>query len=432
MLRRLGSRAGIAVAGALALTLSSAWVPAAVPTVGASGSIAVFSTIVSGLYQPVAVAVATDGNVFIADAGLGKILEWSPATQHVTQLAIPVAYPTGIAVGPDGNLYISDAGLAKVLEYNMSTGTTVTLAGTGTAGYNGDNIPAQTAEVNVPLGLAVDASGNVFFVDRNNNEVREIQMHNGVPGNIIDVASPSGSPLVYATLNYMGGLAIGPQGNLYIANSGDNQVLEVNLQTRTVTTVAGTGVYGYTGDSGLATQADLAFPVNVAVDAYGDIFISDRDNSALREVSPSGTITTVQATKGNLFLPNGVAVGPSGDIFIVNAGFNTVDEVHYVSPPLSFLEVTTAATHQYPMGQVLPTSTGSVGQFFFEVLHSQGGVGYAIWSLKSGALPPGLKFDPSGALIGIPTQAGTYTFSVQATDLAGSTLTHEITVTISQ
>ena len=136
-----------------------------------------------------------------------------------------------MAVDADGNLYIADAGNNRIREVNLSTGVITTVAGNGTPGYSGDNGPATAAEL-VPEGVAVDASGN-----------------------------------------------------LYIADSDNERIREVNHGTGVITTVAGNGTPGYSGDNGPATAAELYYPEGVAVDASGNLYIADTVNDVIREVN---------------------------------------------------------------------------------------------------------------------------------------------------
>src|SRR5439155_679287 len=157
---------------------------------------------------------------------------------------------------------------------NLSTGTISTAAGNGTAGYAGDGGPATAATLNFPTGVAVDSSGNVAIADTNNNRVRKIAAKNGVistqAGTGAGGFSGDGGPAVTAEIKQPLGVGAGPDGSAYVADSGNGIVRRIDT-TGTITTVAGTpSVAGYGGDGGPATAARLNFPTAVAVDGFGN------------------------------------------------------------------------------------------------------------------------------------------------------------------
>ena len=149
-------------------------------------------------------------------------------------------------------------------------------------GYSGDGGPATAAELNSPTGVAVDAAGDLFIADSGNNRIREVNLATGmittVAGNGTGGYSGDGGPATAAELDYPEGVAVDAAGDLFIADSDNNRVREVNLSTGMITTVAGNGTDGYSGDNGPATAAELNYPEGIAVDAAGDLFIADTDN----------------------------------------------------------------------------------------------------------------------------------------------------------
>ena len=221
------------------------------------------------------------------------------------------------------------------------TGTIVTAAGNGTAGYQGDDGPATVAELKDPYGLAVDSAGNLFIADYGNNVVREVVEATGdiitVAGNGTAGYSGDNGPATAAELNAPIGLAFDSAGDLFIAEYGSNVVCEVVKSTGDIITVAGNGTAGYSGDNGPATAALLNGPAGLAFDSAGDLFIADRNNNVVREVVKStGDIITVAgdgtagysgdngpATAAELYDPTSVAVDSAGDLFISVEGNNT-------------------------------------------------------------------------------------------------------------
>ena len=219
-----------------------------------------------------------------------------------------------------------------------TTGTIVTAAGNGTAGYTGDNGPATAAELNSPWGLAVDSAGDLFIADTDNNVVREVVKATGdiitVAGNGTAGYSGDSGPATAAELNDPNGVAVDSAGDLFIADTDNNVIREVVKATGDIITVAGNGTAGYSGDNGPATAAELNSPRGVAVDSAGDLFIADCGNNVIREVvKATGDIITVAgngtagysgddgpATAAELNDPNGVAVDSAGDLFIADCG----------------------------------------------------------------------------------------------------------------
>ena len=249
--------------------------------------------------------------------------------------------PFGVAVDASGNLFIVDSFNNRICKVGTD-GIITTLAGNGIPGYSGDGGGATNAELNYPSGVAVDASGNLFIADTGNYRIREVRT-NGiittVAGNGTRGYSGDGGPATKAELDNPTGVAVDASGNLFIADSGNDRIREVGTNG-IITTVAGNGTYGYSGDGGPATNAELWNPDGVAVDASGNLFIADQDNNRIREVGTNGIITTVAgngtngysgdggaATSAELSLAHGVAVDASGNLFIADSENSRIREV---------------------------------------------------------------------------------------------------------
>ena len=295
-----------------------------------------------------AVSVATDavGNVyFSADNAVFKVDQSGVLTRLAGSSTLP-GYsgdgglatsarfngPSGVAVDGSGNLYIADQGNQVIREVAAATGIIATVAGNGTQGYSGDGGPAISAELLCPAGVAVDRSGNLYIADTCNRAIRKVAATgiiatvagNGTPG-----YSGDGGPAAGAELEYPTGVAVDGSGNLYIADYGDNKIRKVTAATGIITTVAGTGIYGYSGDGGPAASAQLSSPSGVAVDGSGNLYIADTYNSVIRMVAAAtGIITTVAgggsafpgnggpATSALVRYPDGVAVDGSGNLYV--------------------------------------------------------------------------------------------------------------------
>ncbi|MGB3947487.1 MAG: T9SS type A sorting domain-containing protein [Bacteroidia bacterium] len=180
------------------------------------------------------------------------------------------------------------------------------VAGNNVAGYSGDGNLATSAKINHPNGVAVDAMGNIYFSDYSNHVIRKVNTSGIIStfaGNTVAGYSGDGSLATSAKLNYPTGVAVDANGNVYIADKNNSVIRKVNT-FGIITTIAGTSVTGYSGDGGLATSAKIYFPAAVATDAAGNVYISDTYNHAIRKVNTSGIISTVAGGNG---------IGYSGD-----------------------------------------------------------------------------------------------------------------------
>ena len=263
------------------------------------------------LHGPGAMAIDSAGDLFIADGGNNVVREVVKATGEIITVAgngtagysgdngpataAELDYPHSVAIDSAGDLFIADTYNNVIREVVKATGDIITVAGNGTAGYSGDNGPATAAELNDPLGVAVDSAGDLFIADDGNNVVREVVKATGdittVAGNGTAGYSGDGGPATAAELNGPRGLAFDSAGDLFIADQNNNMVREVVKATGDIITVAGNGTAGYSGDNGPATAAELDEPLRVAVDSAGDLFIADSGNNVVREVTPAVTVT---------------------------------------------------------------------------------------------------------------------------------------------
>jgi len=206
--------------------------------------------------------------------------------------------PTGMAVNAAGDVYVSDTTSNEVYK-TTSGGVTTTFAGTGTAGYSGDGGAATSAMLNGPRSIALDASGNLYIADSNNNRVRKV-----TPGGTITTVvgtgtagfAGDGGAATSAQLNYVPGLSIDSTGVMYIADQANHRIRKVSGGT--ITTVAGNGTAGFSGDGGSPTAAQLSSPYEAVSDGSGTVYISDFGNNRIRKVS-GGVITTVAGGGAN-------------------------------------------------------------------------------------------------------------------------------------
>jgi uncharacterized protein (TIGR03437 family) len=257
--------------------------------------------------SPAGIAVDSNENVFIANgAGLELSLAGpSPAVNPVATPSLPGGF-IGVALDTAGNLYFANFTGNQIQE--LSNGVLTTIAGNGTQGYSGDNGPATSAQLSNPSGIAVDGAGNVYFADVANQRVRQIS--NGVITTVAGDGTagfsgdngPAGSVELELNLQSAGvncclpvnpstrlpgGIAVDASGNLFISDSGNQRVRMVSHGV--ITTIAGTGTPGFSGDGGPATSAELYNPSGIAIDNAGKIYISDSSNGRIRLLTSNCT-----------------------------------------------------------------------------------------------------------------------------------------------
>jgi sugar lactone lactonase YvrE len=254
--------------------------------------------------------------------------------------------PSGVTVDLAGNLFIADTGNSRIRKVD-TTGTITTVAGTGTNGFSGDGGPATSAQLSTPLGVAVDPASNLFIADSWNNRIRKVDTAGTittVAGNGTGGFSGDGGPATKAEFSGPSDVAVDPAGNLFIADQYNQRIRKVDT-TGTITTVAGNGTNGFSGDGGPATGAQLGGPSGVAVDAAGDLFIADTGNNRIRTVDTAGTIATIAgngiagsgfagfsgdggpATSAQLNDPSGVTVDAAGNLFIVDTNNERIRKI---------------------------------------------------------------------------------------------------------
>lgn len=316
------------------------------------------------------VTVDTAGNAFIVVGNYHVVLRIDAASGTVTLAAgngIPgysgdngpatsaqLNYPQGVAVDASGNLYIADSNNNRIRK--VSGGVITTVAGDGNFGYNGDGMPATDAWLNGPNGLTVDSAGTIFIADTGNGRIRKVS-----GGSIATVAGNGGFgyngdniAATSAEFTSPSGVAVDSAGNLYIADLGNHRVRKVSAGM--ITTVAGTGTPGYNGGSIPAASAELDGPWGVAVDASGNLYIADTDNNRIRKVA-GGVITTVAGNAGFGYAGDNVAAtstslyAPFGVALDASGNLYIADTVNYRLRKVSGGIITTLAGGGAPVGQ---------------------------------------------------------------------------------
>ena len=247
----------------------------------------------------------------------------------------------GMAVDSLGNMYVADTGNHRVRRIDVA-GTITTYAGTGEPGDSGDGGPAAEARLSSPYGVAADTAGNVYVADTGNHRVRRIDAAGtittyagtGEPGDCVD-----GGPAAEARLSSPYGVAADTAGNVYVADTGNHRVRRIDA-TGTITTYAGTGEPGDSGDGGPAAEARLSSPFQVAADTVGDVYVVDRTSHRVRRIDTAGVIAAYAGTGqpfdagdggpaagGRFDLVQGVAVDALGNVYVADRGAHRVRRI---------------------------------------------------------------------------------------------------------
>jgi sugar lactone lactonase YvrE len=329
--------------------------------------------------------------------------------------------PAALSFDSSGDLYLTEPFNYDVRMVSAATGEIARVAGNGTQGFSGDGQQATAAELYVPESTALDAHGNLYIADTGNNVVRMVTASTGVISTVAGHCvvqtngscgtgdSGDGGAATGALLDGPFGVAVDAQGNLYIADTGNHVVREVNASTGVISTIAGTLLTpGYSGDGKAATQAKLNYPMNLALDANGNLYIADNGNNVIREVNAkTGIITTVagdcvaqsgggcssgysgdggKATAAELDSPRSLAFDSSGNLYIADCFNNVIREVNMATGI-----ITTAA------GDGTGAGTGAPGEAGFGGGSYSGDDGFAIQAGLND--PMGIAFAASGDLL---------------------------------
>jgi len=376
--------------------------------VGVAASVALdpgtTASFASALSSPQGIAQDAAGNTYVADTGHNKVLKFASAGNPVViagtgasgytgdglaATAATLNGPKAVAVTRSGLIYIADTGNNAIRLVNPLTGVITTVAGAATAVCNdandtlGDGCIGTAATFNKPAGLAADASGNVYVADTGNSLIRELTASGYVLpyaggtakcsagdtyGNGCPATSLTSGSAVFANPT---GLAMDSAGNLFVADTGNNEIREINGGTYNVTAIAGTGQAGASGNGGTATGAQLNAPTGVAVDAADNVYIADTGNSVIRVVNASGIINSTAGTlsapgtgtlPGSAFAvqlssPGGVVANGLGALVVLDSGNNRAFTDNRGSVTYNFGR--TNLGFASPTLQIQQTSTGS-------------------------------------------------------------------------
>jgi GT2 family glycosyltransferase/sugar lactone lactonase YvrE len=307
----------------------------------------------AALNNPGGIAVSSTGDVYIADSNNNVIRKIDPSNNISTVVGnnalgagfsgdfAPAAHaqldsPDGIAIAPDGDLIVADSHNDRVRRIDRQTSIITTIAGSGETGYDGDDKPATEAALNNPASVAAAPNGDIYIADTLNYRIRMIDH---VTGHIHTVAGDGtshddgapvgdGGPATSASLNMPSDVAIGPTGDIYVADMHHQRIRKIDAKTRVITTVAGNGRWGNSGDGGPAVAATLAGPAGIAVVPDGNgmvtLFIADFYNGRVRAVAPDGIIRDVPADGNPFGAPTRVAFASRGWLYVADSSNDRV------------------------------------------------------------------------------------------------------------
>ena len=296
---------------------------------------------------PAGIAVDSSGNLYVADSGNNCIrkIEWvwragwwvttvagtgtATASGENPDNAVATAatfnQPTSVAVDSSGNLYVADTG-NNLIRKITSEGEVTLFAGSGKRGDK--DATGTEAEFNEPSGVAVDSSGNLYVVDYNNNRIRKI-----TPTGVVSTLAGSGEwgykDATGTAAQFDGplGIAVDSSGFLYVADWANHCIRKITPEGK-VTTLAGSS-QGY--KEGTGTEAQFNYPVGVAVDSSGNVYVADTNNNRIRKITPGGKVTTIagDGTTTQFYNPADVAVDSSGNLYVVDRTNNRIRKIEY-------------------------------------------------------------------------------------------------------
>ena len=291
--------------------------------------------------------------------------------------------PVDTAVDSLGNVYIADVGNHRIRKIIAATGIITTIAGTGTFGFSGDGGLATNATLWSPVNVAIDGDDNLYIADFSNHRIRKIIAATGIittiAGTGVAGSAGDGGLAINAQIDSPYSVAVDTDGNVYIGDAS-HRIRKIIAATGIITTIAGTGYFGFSGDAGLATNAKIGIAHSIAIDSSGNVYFSSAENSRVREIIVStGIITTVAgsghgagfsgdgglATNAQLNTPTGIAFDENENLFIADESNH---RVRMVSAAIGI--ITTVA------GTGIPGFSGDGGLAQFSQLNSPTGLSF--------------------------------------------------------
>jgi sugar lactone lactonase YvrE len=381
-------------------------------TLNASAQTGSVSALTVPLVLPSAIVFDATGNLYFAETG-NHVVRKLDLTGNVTTIAgtgtqsfsgdggpataATLDSPQGLALDSANNLYIADTHNHRIRRLNFATGTLTTIAGT-TPGFSGDNALATAAQLNLPTALTLDASNNLYFADTGNHRIRKIVATSGIittiAGNGTQGFSGDSGPATSATIDSPTGLALDASHNLYLADTHNHRIRKITAATGVITTLAGTGTLGFSGDTMASTAANLALPHGITIDTAGNLYLADTANHRIRRIdAATGVITTVagdgtQAFAGDggpaiaasLDGPRNTAVSPSTLLTLSDTGNQRIRQLEAAPAPatnihtIAGLGVTTPGALTLNAPSVIAYGTGQLTATLASTTNATGAV----------------------------------------------------------
>ena len=317
--------------------------------------------IAAKLYFPVAIASDRSGNLYIADVANNRIRRIDGISKIITTIAgndsagynsdgivataSELFFPTDVFLDTAQNIYIADALNNRVRKISATTGIISTIAGTGVAGYSGDNGPAINAELHEPSGVCVDKFGNVYIADYLNNVIRKITVGTNVITTVAgnDTVGYLGDMSLAIHAEFSGPVKVLTDGfaNLYVSDQWNSAIRKVDISTGIITTIAGDGTAGYIGNGGPATNAELDRPGGMYFDKENNLYFAEFGNAVIRRIEFSTQIISTVAGDATLgysgdggpatnaqIIPGGVCFDNEGSLLIADYDNHTIRKVY--------------------------------------------------------------------------------------------------------
>jgi hypothetical protein len=314
------------------------------------------------LNNPLSESVDKKGNIYITDFDNHVIRKIDARTNIITTVAgngiagfsgdgglatqASLAYAFHTTVDDEGNLYISDLGNNRIRKVNKASGIITTIAGTGVSGFNGDGNTALATNLSIPMGIAFDKKGNLLISDEAGLRLRSMNLRTKIittiAGNGIRGYSGDGGPATQAMFNFIWNVVVdNARGDIYISDEFNYRIRKIDPESGVITTVAGNGILGNSGNGGLATNASFTQPVGIAVDKKGNVYVSDEILSQIYRVDKKTGVINLIAGNGTngyfgdggpaimalLSHPNSLAMDPEGNLFICDSNNNRIRKI---------------------------------------------------------------------------------------------------------
>jgi sugar lactone lactonase YvrE len=351
------------------------------------------------LILPSAIVFDASGNLYLAETA-NHLIRKVDTTGHITTIAgigtqgfsgdngpaisATLDSPQGLVLDSTNNLYLADTHNHRIRKLNLTTGTISTIAGTGTPGFSGDSISATSAQLNLPTALALDANQNLYIADTANHRIRRIDAATGIITTIVGNGTQGFSGdtglATSANIDSPTGIALDNANNLYLADTHNHRIRRIDAATGIITTIAGTGTPGFSGDTADATSATLAFPHGLTLDANGNLYLADTANHRIRRIdSTTGIITTTAgdgtqtfagdgspAITASLDTPRATALSPNALVTLADTGNQRIRQLTAAPAPATTIQtiaglgITASGTLTLTAPSVITYGTGQI------------------------------------------------------------------------